>query len=131
MCICLGHCTSNLIAPQNKTSSAVQLKHLPTGIVVKSQETRSRQQNRKIARRILSDKLELLEKGEDSRVAIKAKEKSRKKASSTKKSRRKYRKLDEIKEMAAEAGSMDEEYEEGRGLMESQIGSTSQAEKDS
>jgi protein subunit release factor B len=97
---------------------------------VKSQETRSRQQNRKIARRILSDKLELLEKGEDSRVAIKAKEKSRKKASSTKKSRRKYRKLDELKEVATEGGSMGEEYEEDRGALESQDGSTSQTERD-
>ncbi|KAG9719516.1 hypothetical protein KCU59_g18006, partial [Aureobasidium melanogenum] len=32
----------------NKTSSAVQLKHLPTGLVIKCQETRSRSQNRKI-----------------------------------------------------------------------------------
>jgi peptide chain release factor len=115
---------------QNKTSSAVQLKHLPTGIVVKSQETRSRQQNRKIARILLSDRLEVLEKGEDSRVAIKAKEKSRKKASSTKKSRRKYRKLDEMKETAAEAGSMGEEYEDSRRAMENQDGSTAQTERD-
>ncbi|KAH0408375.1 hypothetical protein KCU90_g21991, partial [Aureobasidium melanogenum] len=40
----------------NKTSSAVQLKHLPTGLVIKCQETRSRSQNRKIARRILAER---------------------------------------------------------------------------
>lgn len=34
----------------NKTSSKVQLKHVPTGIVVNCQETRSRESNRKIAR---------------------------------------------------------------------------------
>ncbi|KXL41788.1 hypothetical protein M433DRAFT_59531 [Acidomyces richmondensis BFW] len=81
----------------NKTSSAVQLKHLPTGIVVKSQETRSRQQNRKLARQILAEKLDQLEKGDQSRTAIKAERARAKKASATKKSRRKYRKLAEQK----------------------------------
>lgn len=79
----------------NKTSSAVQLKHLPTGIVVKCQETRSREQNRKMARRLLSDKLEEMEKGDESRTAIKAERARVKKASAEKKRRRKYRKLGE------------------------------------
>ena len=79
----------------NKTSSAVQLKHLPTGIVVKSQETRSREQNRKLARQILAEKLDHLEKGEQSRTTIKAERASKKKASAIKKSRRKYKKLAE------------------------------------
>src|SRR3712207_3914024 len=39
----------------NKTSSAVQLKHIPTGIVVKCQDTRSRTQNRKTARQLLGE----------------------------------------------------------------------------
>ncbi|KAF2182818.1 hypothetical protein K469DRAFT_711520 [Zopfia rhizophila CBS 207.26] len=86
----------------NKTSSAVQLKHLPTGIVVKCQETRSRSQNRKIARKILGERIEELELGEASRTAVKAREKSRKKASSDKKRRRKYRALAEAKEGQAE-----------------------------
>lgn len=77
----------------NKTSSAVQLKHLPTGTVVKSQATRSRSQNRTIARRLLADKLEEADKGPQSRVAIKAEIKKKKKASSSKKARRKYRDL--------------------------------------
>lgn len=91
----------------NKTSSAVQLKHLPTGVVVKCQETRSRTQNRKIARRILSERLEELEKGSESRTALKVAIKSKKKASKSKKSRRKYRKLAEGKE-----GEVDEEEDE-------------------
>ncbi|KAK2803855.1 hypothetical protein FQN50_006863 [Emmonsiellopsis sp. PD_5] len=82
----------------NKTNSAVQLIHKPTGIVVKSQETRSRSQNQKIALRILAEKVELLEKGDKSRVAVKAETKKKRKASSNKKSRRKYRKLEEEKE---------------------------------
>lgn len=82
----------------NKTSSAVQLKHLPTGLVVKSQETRSRQQNRKLARLILAEKVDGLEKGGESRMAIKTERVRVKKASSRKKSLRKYRALAEGKE---------------------------------
>lgn len=86
----------------NKTSSAVQLKHLPTGLVVKSQGTRSREQNRKTARRLLAEKLEDLEKGDQSRTAIKAERVRTKKASAEKKSRRKYRKLEDEKRAAVD-----------------------------
>lgn len=79
----------------NKTSSAVQLKHLPTGIVIKCQETRSRSQNRKIARRILAERVEDLVLGDASRSALKADREKRKKASKNKKARRKYKKLGE------------------------------------
>lgn len=82
----------------NKTSSAVQLKHLPTGIVVKYQDTRSRSLNRKRARQILGDRLEELELGEEARTRVKAREKSKKKSSADKKKRRKYRALAEGKE---------------------------------
>lgn len=88
----------------NKTSSAVQLKHLPTGIVVKCQGTRSREQNRKDARRLLGEKLEDIEKGDQSRTAIKAERARTKKTSADKKSKRKYRKLEDEKR-ASEAGS--------------------------
>ncbi|KAK6541705.1 hypothetical protein TWF694_007498 [Orbilia ellipsospora] len=82
---------------KNKTSSAVQLRHIPTGIVVKSQETRSREQNRKIARLLLATKLEDIEKGEESRNNVLKNIAQKKKASKRKKSLRKYRKLDEAK----------------------------------
>ena len=42
----------------NKTSAAVYLKHLPSGIEVKCQEARSQTLNRFLARRILVSKLE-------------------------------------------------------------------------
>jgi len=77
----------------NKTSSAVQLKHIPTGIVVKYQDTRSRTVNRKMARKILQERIEEAELGEDARTKVKQREKSRKKQSADKKKRRKYRKL--------------------------------------
>ena len=73
----------------------MQLKHVPSGIVVKCQETRSRTQNRKIARQLLAEKVEYLEKGAESRIAIKAEVERKKKASKSKKSRRKYKALEE------------------------------------
>jgi protein subunit release factor B len=82
---------------QNKTNSAVQITHLPTGIVVKSQATRSRSQNHKIAKQILAEKIEFLQKGDESRVAKKIEVKSKRKASASKKSKRKYRALEEAK----------------------------------
>ncbi|KAL2760788.1 hypothetical protein ACRALDRAFT_1066763 [Sodiomyces alcalophilus JCM 7366] len=96
----------------NKTSSAVQLKHIPTGIVVKSQATRSRSQNRKIARQILADKLDVLLNGEQSRSAIVGEDKRKKAASAAKKSRRKYRKL----EAAAEGQAHDPEEDTGASV---------------
>ncbi|KAA8643279.1 peptide chain release factor family protein [Aspergillus tanneri] len=77
----------------NKTNSAAQLIHKPSGLVVKSQATRSRSQNEKIARHILADRIEQLQKGDQSRLAIKADKARKKKASKMKKSRRKYREL--------------------------------------
>ena len=41
----------------NKTSSCVQLKHLPTSTVVRCQETRSREANRWLAREMLAERL--------------------------------------------------------------------------
>lgn len=91
--------TTNIPRPyQNKSTSAVQLKHLPSGIVLKSQATRSRSQNRKIARRLLAEKVEAAENGPESRMALKVEIKRKKKASKTKKARRKYKALENAKE---------------------------------
>ncbi|RYP85454.1 hypothetical protein DL770_005012 [Monosporascus sp. CRB-9-2] len=98
----------------NKTNSAVQLKHVPTGIVVKAQATRSRSQNRTIARQLLADRLDDLARGGESRSAVVGDVRRRKKASSAKKSRRKYRRLaGERHEDEAEEGQEGQEDEEG------------------
>jgi protein subunit release factor B len=42
----------------NKTASCVFLKHIPSGLHVKTQETRSREANRLLAREMLCDRFE-------------------------------------------------------------------------
>lgn len=59
-------------------------------MVVKCQATRSRTQNRKVARQLLADKIEEKEKGTDSRIALKQQIKRSKKADRRKKAKRKY-----------------------------------------
>ncbi|PYH82313.1 hypothetical protein BO82DRAFT_353862 [Aspergillus uvarum CBS 121591] len=97
----------------NKTNSAVQIIHKPTGIVVKSQATRSRSQNEKYARHILADKVEELLNGDKSRAAIKADRARKKKASKVKKARRKYRELEKGREGAMEELEGVEKSDEG------------------
>ena len=97
---------------QNKTSSAVQLKHIPTGMVLKVQATRSRTQNRKIARQMLAERIELLEKGKESRIAIVGETKRKKKSSAVKKSKRKYRLLAEEKAAKGEEDNVEDDLED-------------------
>lgn len=52
----------------NKTSNCVVLRHVPTGIVVKCHQTRSVETNRKRAREILREKLEVSLKGDESEI---------------------------------------------------------------
>jgi len=55
----------------NKTSSCVYLKHIPTGLAVKVQTSRSQQLNRFYARRQLCELMENKTLGEDSPQAKK------------------------------------------------------------
>ncbi|XP_070690452.1 mitochondrial translation release factor in rescue-like [Pempheris klunzingeri] len=58
----------------NKTNNCVVLKHIPSGIVVKCHQTRSVDINRKRAREIMREKLDVENKGELSEVLVKKKE---------------------------------------------------------
>ncbi len=53
----------------NKTSTAVYLKHVPSGIEIKMQQERSQALNRFLARRTLADRLEARLRGERSAEA--------------------------------------------------------------
>lgn len=81
----------------NKCNSKVQLTHIPTGIVVSCQYSRSKESNRKRAREILASKLDDLQNPETSRNAILVKRAQMVKQSKAKKSNRKYKKLEEEK----------------------------------
>lgn len=79
--------------------------------MIKCQATRSRSQNEKIARSLLADRVEAREKGDKSRVALKAEAAKKKKASKVKKAKRKYRALEKGEEGVVEAE--DEDLEDG------------------
>ena len=53
----------------NKTSSAVYLKHLPSGLEVKAQKDRSQSINRFLAWRLLADRIEAHQTGKDPQSA--------------------------------------------------------------
>jgi len=65
----------------NKTSSAVQLKHLPTGIVIKYQKHRERSMNRILALRELLEKLNPDSKKDQQLERIRKQKKRRKRRS--------------------------------------------------
>ena len=67
----------------NKNRSCVQLVHIPTGLRVHCQEARDLTTNRKIARKLMRDKVDLLENGAASRLG-KQIEKIRRRKSRTK-----------------------------------------------
>ncbi|KAK3819790.1 MAG: peptide chain release factor class I/class II, partial [Benniella sp.] len=74
----------------NKTNSNVELKHHETGIVVQCQATRSLPQNRKLARKILIDRLDEYYNGEMSKRGQKAEKIRQRKMRMARKSAKKY-----------------------------------------
>uniref|UniRef100_A0A8C5LYH4 Mitochondrial translation release factor in rescue n=1 Tax=Leptobrachium leishanense TaxID=445787 RepID=A0A8C5LYH4_9ANUR len=71
----------------NKTSNCVVLKHIPSGIVVKCHQTRSLEINRKKARDILQEKIDVFYKGQNSDILKQREELERKKQEKRKKAR--------------------------------------------
>ena len=80
-------------------------------MVVKVQASRSRSQNRKIARQLLAERIEEIEKGSESRVAIVGEVKKKRKSSAVKKSKRKYRLLEAMKSGVTDADDHHETLE--------------------
>lgn len=82
----------------NKTSNKVVLVHEPTQLRVECQDTRSLQQNRKIARKRLRLKLDDFLNGNESRTSIKAKKASSKKAKAKARNKARQKKKKKNKE---------------------------------
>jgi peptide chain release factor len=78
-------------------------------LIIKCQESRNREENRRIARKWLARKLDALENGENSWEEVKKWNEIRKKKSREKKSKRKYRRLSE------DANTAEENMEETPG----------------
>jgi hypothetical protein len=73
-----------------RTANCVVLRHAPTGITVRCHATRSREQNRSRARRILAEKIDELRNG-DSSVRAQARDRARRKSSKARsRARKKY-----------------------------------------
>jgi len=70
----------------NKATNRCELKHLPTGIIVASHDTRSLEQNRKIARKLLQQRLDLHFNKENSYLAKLTKEKQKERSEKSKRS---------------------------------------------
>lgn len=83
----------------NKTSTCVLLVHLPTGIKIKAQESRSQALNRFLARRLLVEKIETLREGRMSAERMRIEKLKRQKR---KRSKRAKEKVLEMKHARAE-----------------------------
>jgi len=75
---------------RNKTSTCVYLKHIPTGIEVKCEKTRSQSLNRFFARRILVEKIEENLLGKESSSYRKILKKIKQKKKREKRAKEKY-----------------------------------------
>ncbi|OWZ01591.1 hypothetical protein PHMEG_00026989 [Phytophthora megakarya] len=93
----------------NKVRNCVLLTHLPTGLQVQCQKTRSLDGNRRAARKLLLQKLDDHVNGSLSKRNEKIDKLRRKKANRRAKSKQKYAKANEQEEQQEEEDSEDEE----------------------
>ncbi|KAJ8005653.1 hypothetical protein DPEC_G00120170 [Dallia pectoralis] len=98
----------------NKTSNCVVLRHIPTGTVVKCHQTRSVETNRKRARQIMREKLEVTYKGEESDILKNRKESIQRKHDKRKKANENLEKKRLFKEaLVTDSASVDDRGSKG------------------
>ncbi|XP_029475761.1 probable peptide chain release factor C12orf65 homolog, mitochondrial [Rhinatrema bivittatum] len=83
----------------NKTNNCVVLKHITSGIVVKCHQTRSVELNRKRAREILQEKVDVFFKGENSEIYRQKQEAGKKKQEKRKRARENLERKKQLKEL--------------------------------
>nr|XP_004668506.2 mitochondrial translation release factor in rescue [Jaculus jaculus]XP_044988805.1 mitochondrial translation release factor in rescue [Jaculus jaculus] len=93
----------------NKTNNCVVLKHVPSGIVVKCHQTRSVNQNRKLARKILQEKVDVFYNGEKSAVYKERQEAQKKKQERKKRAKETLEKKKVLKELWESSKNVTEE----------------------
>ncbi|KAM5237716.1 mitochondrial translation release factor in rescue [Ctenodactylus gundi] len=92
----------------NKTSNCVVLKHVPSGIVVKCHQTRSIDSNRKLARQILREKVDVFYNGDSSPICRARREAERRKQERKKRARdtlEKKKALKQLREASRDAAA--------------------------
>jgi protein subunit release factor B/uncharacterized protein (UPF0248 family) len=103
----------------NKTSNRVVLIHKPTRLRVECQDTRSLQQNRKIARKRMKDKIDEYLNGSQSKVQMKHDKLARKRKQSKAKNRARQKKKQqeklEKKQQQGEENELDSDDEDDDG----------------
>ncbi|XP_078082228.1 mitochondrial translation release factor in rescue [Mustelus asterias] len=92
----------------NKTSNCVVLKHVPSGIVVKCHQTRSVEQNRKIARTILQEKLDVHYKGVNSEIVKQKQEQQWKKQEKKRQAKDNLERKRQFKDLLEESSDVTE-----------------------
>lgn len=104
----------------NKCNSKVQLRHIPTGIVVDCQATRSRDQNRKIAREKLALRIAQWHNGDQpiERELAKIQWEQQSKRAKERKAKNKHKEAREKREEAAR-----QQLEQEREILRSMLGS--------
>lgn len=100
----------------NKTSNCVVLKHVPSGIVVKCHQTRSVDQNRKIARKILQEKVDVFYNGANSPVHKEKLEAERRKQERKKRAKETLEKKKLLKELWEASHTVPEKRSEADGV---------------
>ena len=113
----------------NKSASRVRLTHVPSGISVAVQETRDLSSNRKIARKLVKEKLDFVLHGAQSKLGLRISKLQKKKNKSASRAAKKYDNGEISDKLAKVSDEVNEDGEEDSGS--SGTGSSSESDSGS